>query len=66
MVVAQWAERWLPPLEIHGSNLGIGDEIFRTFVCQLLSSRDVNKESEAGNGPIFKDMIKHITNIAVK
>ena len=39
-------------LEIHGSNPGIGDEIFRTYVCQLPSSKDENKESEAWNGPI--------------
>ena len=34
-------------LEIHGSNPSIGDEIFRTYVCQLQSSKDENKESEA-------------------
>ena len=52
VVVAQLAERSLPTPEIRGLNTDIGNELFRMYICQLLSRKDKNKEKEAGNGPI--------------
>ena len=54
VVVAQLAERSLPTPEIPGSNPDIGN-ITNVFICQLLSSKDENKEKEAGNGPLKKE-----------
>ena len=48
MVVAQLAEQLLPTPEIRGLNPDIGNQTFRTYVWQLLSRKDVNKEKEAG------------------
>ena len=54
VIVAQLAERSLPTPEIRGLNTDIGNELFRMYICQLLSRKDKNKEKEAGNGPIKK------------
>ena len=53
MVVAQLAERSLLTPEIRGLNPDTGN-ISNVFICQLLSSKDENKEKEAGNGPLKK------------
>ena len=54
VVVAQLAEQSFLSPEICGSNPNISNEIFRTYICQLLSRKDGNKEKEAGNGPFKK------------
>ena len=51
VIVAQLAERLLPTPEIRGSNSDIGNELFRMYLCQLLSRKDENKEKETRNGP---------------
>ena len=53
-IAAQLAEQSLLTPEIRGSNPDIGNKLFRMYICQLLSRKDVNKEKEAGNGPIKK------------
>ena len=55
MVVAQLVERSLPIPEVHGSNPVIGKNVYILNIC-LLSTvywKDLNKEKEAVNGPIF-------------
>ena len=61
VVVAQLAERSLLTPEIHSSNPNIGNENFQTYICQLLSREDKNKEKEAGNGPLKKHYRKLAT-----
>ena len=52
VVAAQLAEGLLLTPEIRGSNPNFGSELFRMYICQLLSRKDKNKEKEARNGPI--------------
>ena len=52
--MAQLAERSLLTPEIRGSNPDIGNELFGTYICQLLSRKDENIDKVAGNGPIKK------------
>ena len=54
VVVAQLAEPLLLTPEIRGSNPDIRNEIIRTYICQLLSRKDDNKEKEARNSSFKK------------
>ena len=56
VVVVQLAKRSLPTPEICGSNPDFGN-ISNIFICQLLSRKGENREKEAGNGPLKKNLI---------
>ena len=56
-IAAQLAEQSLLTPEIRGSNPDIGNKLIGMYICQLLSRKDVNKEKEAGNGPIKKELL---------
>ena len=61
VVVAQLVEWLLPIPEVRSSNPVIGNNLFIywTFVyCQLSIEKMKIKKKEAGNGPIFKTMIR--------
>ena len=62
VVVAQLAEQSLPTPEIRGSNPDIG-KISNVFICQLLSRKDENKEKEAGNGQLKKNIFKKLPGL---
>ena len=56
--MAQLVERSLPIPEVHGSNPVIGKNLFILNIC-LLSTvycKDENKEKEAGNGLIRRNV----------
>ena len=70
VVVAQLVERSLPIPEVCSSNSVIGKNLFTLNIC-LLSTvywKDENKEKEAGNGPLKKNIKANETlvNLAVK
>ena len=57
VAVAQWAKQSLPTPEIPGSNPDIGIELFRTYICQLLSRKDENKEKKR---PVMAQLNKNV------